>query len=562
MVLTEIDQNKQQEEPPQEIKTESLNPFTLEILKVVKEQHQQHGLRHGDYQRYRGYCSRRIRRLRKVLKLPQGDRRHFKKKDVTEGHIVNIKADERYLHVPLILAERCWAYAMQLRQEANTEPRKKFHLIQKLRKACGYALQLEELCKVERCDARTKLEAQAYVAWMHGTLHFELQLWVKANENLKKAQVIYEKLSSALSEEEQLPYKQKVDEIAPSLRYCAYNIGEDKGVDLLELRSQGILETFEALVAQKKEKTATVLQEIRWYGAKVLIKNERVRLFLASIEKLDESIDRAEDNQGKIKIIEDIFIDLRDIISLVREEVRSDPKEQIVLSYLLSIRIERTVQRNLFLIQQTRRSQEVCRLFDIIIQQINELMSLENLKDQQEAQKKYTDELLAYKALRAYYMGKTHATFRRWKEASYVFHLSENMAKELNTKTFTKLLKTMVTNLNENAALEKSVAMANLAIEKSDETPAPVPTKTYKSKKVLAERLDEFREDPQLLSKNPNVVQLPPPMVPVEAKPLFYDLAFNYVQFPKMPEKEEDKEKKESAGLTGFVKGLWGWGKK
>lgn len=47
-----------------------------------------------------------------------------------------------------MLAERCWAYAMQLRQEANTEPRKKFHLVQKLRKSCGYALQLEELCKV------------------------------------------------------------------------------------------------------------------------------------------------------------------------------------------------------------------------------------------------------------------------------------------------------------------------------------------------------------------------------------------------------------------------------
>lgn len=62
--------------------------------------------------------------------------------------MLNPKADERYLHIPLVLAERDWAYAMQLRQESNTEPRKKFHLIQKLRKACVYALQLEELCKV------------------------------------------------------------------------------------------------------------------------------------------------------------------------------------------------------------------------------------------------------------------------------------------------------------------------------------------------------------------------------------------------------------------------------
>jgi signal recognition particle subunit SRP68 len=37
---------------------------------------------------------------------------------------------------------------MQLRQEANTEPRKKFHLISRLRKASTYALQLQTLCEV------------------------------------------------------------------------------------------------------------------------------------------------------------------------------------------------------------------------------------------------------------------------------------------------------------------------------------------------------------------------------------------------------------------------------
>lgn len=58
------------------------------------------------------------------------------------------KSDERYLHIPLNLAERAWSYAMQLRQESNTEPRKRFHLINKLRRACFYSLQLQELCKV------------------------------------------------------------------------------------------------------------------------------------------------------------------------------------------------------------------------------------------------------------------------------------------------------------------------------------------------------------------------------------------------------------------------------
>lgn len=84
------------------------------MLRVIKDSQQQHGLRHGDYQRYRGYCTRRVRRLRKVLKIPQGDKRHFKKRDVTSNNLNGKNADERYLHIVLMLAERTWAYAMQV----------------------------------------------------------------------------------------------------------------------------------------------------------------------------------------------------------------------------------------------------------------------------------------------------------------------------------------------------------------------------------------------------------------------------------------------------------------
>ena len=120
------------------------NMLIFSVLKIIKEAQQQHGLRHGDYQRYRGYCSRRLKRLRKVLKIPQGDRRHFKRRDVTPAMITS----EKFLQIPLMQAERNWSYAMQLRQESNTEPRKKFHLISRLRKAGSCSLGLQELIDV------------------------------------------------------------------------------------------------------------------------------------------------------------------------------------------------------------------------------------------------------------------------------------------------------------------------------------------------------------------------------------------------------------------------------
>ena len=45
---------------------------------------------------------------------------------------------------------------------------------------------------------------------------------------------IYEQLARAVLEEHRVHYHQRVDEIAPSIRYCAYNIG-DMPSDIKEL---------------------------------------------------------------------------------------------------------------------------------------------------------------------------------------------------------------------------------------------------------------------------------------------------------------------------------------
>lgn len=66
----------------------------------------------------------------------------------------------RFLHLILFNAERAWGYAMQLKLEANTEPRKRFHMVSRLRKAVQFAADLFAKCESEKCDARTKLECQ------------------------------------------------------------------------------------------------------------------------------------------------------------------------------------------------------------------------------------------------------------------------------------------------------------------------------------------------------------------------------------------------------------------
>ncbi|XP_030372284.1 signal recognition particle subunit SRP68 [Scaptodrosophila lebanonensis] len=570
--------------------------FTVEILHMIKDAQQQHGLRHGDYQRYRGYCTRRIRRLRKALKYPQGDKRHFKRRDVTLSQLTGKRADERYIHIPLISAERAWAYAMQLKQEANTEPRKRFHLINKMRRACFYALQLQELCNSEAFDARTKLECEAYVAWMHGTLHFELQLWKTAGEHLKRAQVVYENLAKALPDDEQELYRAKVNEFTPNLRYCAYNIsgGASGGNidEILELRAQGVLENLDVLVSQTKTESSEGLQTIDWRGRKVTVRPEKVRLFLLSAQELDKSLAKATKVDAKIELIERILMDCKDAIQAVRDEIKQDPKlrslttgqtvsgVQYLLAYLSYIRHSRTLQRNLCLVEQAKlnfydpnqqsqivgdgkrvRSQDLARLYEIILQNVTEMQQISGMEEDSRYQEEVSNLALTFKAFRCYYIALTLIDMKKWKEAVALYERASNYASEaLKGKTSAEFqlqaeLKKLVSTIDGC----KFSAHAYSVLEDDNSEDASSNAKAQKTTKPLYERLSQYKEDQSLHTKTPNVFKLTPDMEPIPCKPLFFDLAMNYLELPSLEDKLESPGKK-GASITGFVKGFLGWG--
>lgn len=425
----------------------------------------------------KGYCSRRISRLRKALKLPQGDKRHYKRKDVSVAHldgsgvgraqIIGPCGDERFLYIPLMLAERAWAYAMQLRQESNTEQRKKFHLTNKLRRACVYSLQLQELGnQSHRLDSKTKLEVEAYVAGMHGVLHFELGLWQSAADNFKKSQIIYENLIKVIQATSGDPevldlYKAKVDELTPSLRYCAYNLGNqadsaatiDEVMELRRTQGAGSLIDLEAFRSQQIQEAN--MQTIEWRSNRIQIRlPEKVQLFLLSVQDLDRSLVQAKDVQAKIDMIDTVLIDCKDSIQATKDEyLKSDGRRagagetspavannvQLLLAYLNYIRLIRTVERNLHLVAQTKHSlslestvtdakggdatrkvvrpQNLTRLYEIIAQNVVELQQLTGLDSDAAYQSEIHTLSIAFKAFRSYYIAMTLVSLFRWKEA-------------------------------------------------------------------------------------------------------------------------------------------------
>lgn len=427
---------------------------------------------------------------------------------------------------------------------------------------------------------------------MEGSLKFELSGWKEAAENLKKAQLVYQNLIQALPEEEQIVYKAKVDELTPSLRYCAYNIGGNASMDdLLEMRGQGVLNNLDELIAQTKTQSLETLQTTEWRGRKMTVRPEKVRLFLISIQDLAKTVDKAKDNQAKIEIIENVLIDCKDAITAVRDEIKQDPKLrsaneegaltgiQYLLSYLSHTRLMLTLERNLYMVAQAKqnyeeynaerqgsgegkrvRPQDISRLYEIILQNIVELQQLQGFENDSKYQAEVNELALAFKAFRTYYIALTLINLKRWKEAVALYERSTKYAKEaLQSNKMNQFnLRAELTVLVKNIEGSRFSAHAYSVLEDDSTDSSALYGKISKTTKPLYERLSEYREDQSLLTKNPNVFKLVPEMEPIPCKPLFFDLALNFIEFPDLDDKIQDPKK--GAGISGFVKGFLGWG--
>ncbi|XP_019613949.1 PREDICTED: signal recognition particle subunit SRP68-like [Branchiostoma belcheri] len=556
---------------PQEETEEEQNKvvLTLEILQTIKDAQQTHGLRHGDYQRYRGYCARRLRRLRKGLHFTCGNRHKFQRKPITE----ELLSEQRFLLIPLMEAERAWSYAMQLKQEANTEHRKQFHMVSRMKKAAGHAATLAKLCDSDKVDARTKLEAQAYSAWMQGSLEFEVQLWEMALNHFNEAKTIYEKLSSALPEDARMVYDLRVEDIKPSIRYCAYNIGDQSAMeDLLQMRvksgAQGMLgDKLDELVAQTREKQAATISEVTWQGRTVSVKQEQVRLFLLSYQESSTDLQAAPDTNSKLEVYEKLLMDCKDAMQVLRAELREDPSARAaqaegkttqvghLLTYLTYIRNTITIQRNLLMADTVKASlspggtvdgrraakpQDLVRLYDIILQNVEELRQLPGVQDDTTTSQNLEAQSDACKAYRSFYIAKSYAVSQKWKEAVALYDQAL-----VQGKTALGLYASLPDSADRIAELEGLVAEVHANKSSSH------------ASCILDSPTSPDEQDLTLNDTGANMVTFPPNFQPIPCKPLFFDLALNHVEFPSLQDRLA--EQKKGGGIANMVKG-WFWG--
>ncbi|PPD73878.1 hypothetical protein GOBAR_DD29199 [Gossypium barbadense] len=389
--------------------SDQINPkFSINVLQLLKSAQMQHGLRHGDYTRYRRYCTARLRRLYKSLKFTHG-RGKYTRKAISESTVtetwlegnywccvacevivrtcfrvscINMSgfklfaleafciARDWFLHVVLYMAERAWSHAMEKRQLPDgPNARQRIYLIGRLRKAVKWADLFSHLCSVKG-DSRTSLEAEAYASYMKGNLLFEQDRnWDTALRNFKSARSVYEELGKYGDVENQVLCRERVEELEPSIRYCLHKIG-GSNLQASELLQIGEMEgpasdlfksKLEAVMAEARSQQAASLTEFHWLGNRFPITNAKTRVAILKAQELEKDLHGPSADsvsaEKRLVTFDKVFTAYHEARSCIRSDLASAGSAENVKDDLngldkavSAVLGQRTIERNQLLV--------------------------------------------------------------------------------------------------------------------------------------------------------------------------------------------------------------------
>ncbi|KAE9610175.1 putative signal recognition particle subunit SRP68 [Lupinus albus] len=580
-----------------------LPKFSINVLQLLKSAQMQHGLRHGDYTRYRRYCTARLRRLYKSLKFTHG-RGKYAKRTITESTVSEV----RYLHLILYSAERAWSHAMEKRQLPNgPNASQRIYLIGRLRKAVKWATSFSQLCAL-KADSRTSLEAEAYESYMKGSLLFEQdQNWDVALMHFKSARAVYEELGKYGDLDNQVLCRERVEELEPSIRYCHHKIGQSN-LQTSELLNIGDMEgpaldlfkaKLEAVMAEARSQQAASMTEFHWLGHRFPISNAKTRVAILKAQELEKDIHGPSADSipadKRLVIFDKIFSAYHDARGYIRADLATTGSAESVKDDLngldkavSAVLGERTIERNLLLVkvaksklpkrhddknEKVTKPEELVRLYDLLLQNTADLSDLVSSgRDRNVEEISFAEDCssksLAFRAERCFFVAKSYSVAGLRAEAYALYcrarSLADDALKKLqmlnsDSKIIVKELEDLCNECRSNSCIEH--AMGIMEEKKTQENLSERVSNISLAgaellEKFLLEKLDVYESavgDSNVKSA-PRITGFPPVFQAISRNPIVLDLAYNTIEFPSI----ENRMKKDRKAKGGFMSRIFG----
>lgn len=276
----------------------------FDILKYIKKIQSRNGVRDNQYIRYRQYCTRRLHRVRTTLKLTTRSSkyiaREFSPRDYTSAE---------HLTIPLLNAERAWAYAMEMQSDLEViEPERisaqRYHIVRRLAKAAKHAVQLEQIC-ADVADDITHLQTAAYAAWLQGTYALNKEDWAAAIPFFSKAEEIFTQLVVIADLEVVSLCTERAHQVKMYKTFCTNKLKKiDPSASAMLAMQSG--DTFlqaklQTVLADNLKHQAETLTSISWRGREWPIKNEATRVPLVEARNLESQVALTEENPEAVE---------------------------------------------------------------------------------------------------------------------------------------------------------------------------------------------------------------------------------------------------------------------
>ncbi|CAL0325259.1 unnamed protein product [Lupinus luteus] len=591
------------DDPKSNTSDQILPKFSINVLQLLKSAQMQHGLRHGDYTRYRRYCTARLRRLYKSLKFTHG-RGKYAKRNITESTVSEV----RYLHLILYSAERAWSHAMEKRQLPNgPNASQRIYLIGRLRKAVKWATLFSQLCAL-KADSRTSLEAEAYESYMKGNLLFEQdQNWDVALMHFKSARAVYEELGKYGDLDNQVLCRERVEELEPSIRYCLHKIGQSN-LQASELLNIGDMEgpaldlfkaKLEAVMAEARSQQAASMTEFHWLGHRFPISNAKTRVAILKAQELEKDIHGPSADSipadKRLVIFDKIFSAYHDARGYIRADLATTGSAESVKDELngldkavSAVLGERTIERNLLLVkvaksklpkrhddknEKVTKPEELVRLYDLLLQNtadLSDLVSSGRDKNVQEISfaEDCSSKSLAFRAERCFFVAKSYSVAGMRAEAYALYcrarSLADDALKKLqmlnsDNKIMVKELEDLCNECRSNSCIEHAVGIMEekRTQENLSERVSNISlTGAELLEKFLLEKLDVYESavGDSNVKCAPRITVFPPVFQAISRNPIVLDLAYNTIEFPSI----ENRMKKDKKAKGGFMSRIFG----
>uniref|UniRef100_A0A0N5C364 Signal recognition particle subunit SRP68 n=1 Tax=Strongyloides papillosus TaxID=174720 RepID=A0A0N5C364_STREA len=560
------------EEVPMEVEKNDTLPLfeTFSILKSIKEAQQKHGLRHGDYNRYRKYCGDRILRIRKRLnfthnyKSVKKIRSKWQEKSVTKDLVTELG----FVEIVMFDAERDWAYAQHLKHEIgnDTHSRKKFHMRRKLRNAVYHSSHLEKLIKNnDRFDAVSKLEVQSYNSYIKGVLNVELKQWKVAAECFRTVKTIYEKLAGVVKFPDMIQlYNSRCREIQPLLRICEYNLGgtSDAVSDMIRLKHDGSSEMsaeFEKLIDELQVKSIGDMESsVTWATFTTPVSQLKVRQLILQEKGLQNELDSYKSFDEKISVYEKFLQNLREELGKLIDERKKLPPSSaedlrnplvITIHYLEFLKFKISSERYLLMINNMKygniaknvKPQDFLRLYGSIIQNSHDILAISGAIEDKKLVSAFTFKAQYYQAFKTFYMSQVYNQINKPSESEALLARSEERVKNL-LKVFDGLkenhyvtekrkdldeLKTLI----EEAKVTNKANLLSYTLQNSEENSYKLPSGYVNENpdKLYMFEPSDIEESEKTENGLP-IFNLGVELQPMPAKPMFFDLALNHIK--------------------------------